>query len=866
MKKKAILITALSSFMLYSFANDTTELNPDGEKIVTYSKNGVLYRSETYFGNSNTPTLVSDFVHDKIPADAHKSVFHSLQAFIDARKQLDAKYKKISSDSSGKITTLNNNDLTLAYGYYPSVGDFLMGSGNDECYYSNPAIIPGKTLSQSSMRLVSNSADWQALLTHENDMRIFGATDAALLLGNEKSTFTFDYKGSLDNANFSAAAGVATIANTGIPAKENVTTNGTSNIINNKRIFLEKCGSSGVSSFIGGAIIKANITLLNTDHKLDVLLKHELTGSADIVDKIKEVFEGKGKFNYNFTKIKFTFNTEGNVIFDQQHDGASDLQSYITKKIGDSRSYQEKCEQAGRPDVSSCIIFLTNVGNAISSGISYASGSLSNPNNSALNATALTPFPFGINLPGLRDIKVGNAANPYVTSQPARYLDIKGNPLSISDPLTDDSFLVNNARLVRQLKALSERAYLLSKSPYVTKLGANTLMTIAQKFSDDLNSIFVKSQLCFIAEKDSYTGLPSHECSATVSLADGTENKGIYDLPDNVYELYGGSLGIPKEDSWAELLFKNAIALQYEGKYSEIAYGNYTDSNKKNYTIRAANQIEFASLFFNRKLAGDEFFNKKDEKSRGYILIPTSNPELGYSDNNDKNPNQISKLVNGTKLKGLRFWQSYHTNEAITDIQQYKNKDNKLYFVINEPKLLHLADVKEPYEYQNVIFNKINGDNSLSGDSSSVHNNSGVNIDLFGNYSPPTYSGLINNKQLVPVIYKIKGYPRNVASNNNSKYGVECLAGVSLPNLDYPKQNKAPTLASNAVYGHSNKQTYFCGGTDPNSTDTAPRFLYFKLRSNEGSATKVSEAQSDIEVNFQPIPNFFGFRGWPKSN
>lgn len=853
MEKKLILIIGLSCCAVQNFANNNMETATNykslsnSEKIVVYSKNGILYRSEMYFGNSKEPNLVNEFTPGAIPKDAQKHVYHSINEFHNARATLDSNYKITQKKIAAKLSVNTadadeDTNIKLAYGFNPSVQEFLQGTGSTECYKSDPETKHNPETSHKMIG-VDNAGDWGAVFSYEHDIRLLGIAEGALLFHNNM-TLDATYKGTVSDGRYDFVGATAVAVNTGIPGTDNLTENGKNMLNQNRVAFLQSCGSAGVDAFIGGVVVIAEATLTTTSHELDVKLKKELKDDLDL-NKLKMVINGQGNFKYTFSKIRLNFKSKGNVEFAQAQDGQTDFTSYIGKKMEENSGYLAQCEGSVPPNITACATYVDNMSSAISSALTYASGSLSR-NQSASRpkgfaANTLYPFPNGIKMRGFTNPPIGNSSeNRYVT-----YKDANDGSGGTPDPfkgITGD-VLKNDVAIAHQLITLAARARLLAGIPeYRTKLETNFLNNLGNLFENDAKAIIKAGRTCYINTEELYSQWPDPTCNNAVKLANGELTVVMTNLPNNVFELYGGKDGNPAKDSVAELLFKNAIALQYEADYTEVATG-ITDSTDAP-MVRAANQISFGVAYYNSKASEKEFFGGKDGSGNsGYIMVGMLPPELGYSNNTYRNGN--------LSANGVKWWQYYKGNKAVAKIEAYNA--SKLYFVLNNPQLLS-TEALDTSNSTNVIFNKVIDDNVLSGDSSTTQNGGGVSIAPYSNYQVPSLANLINRAKLPAVMYHISGTATALA-NNKKAAGVSCINGVYLPGINHSKDPSH--LRDKATYGSSIQTKYLCyRDTEQNAAD---KWTWFKL-GNGGDAGRVKDLTQTTTLDFTPINGrFFGF-------
>lgn len=735
-----------------------------GVRIITYSKSGVLYRSEMYVGQDNTPSLVTNYTNAHLPkSGVKKQEFYSLDEFNKARASLDSNYKALiaaKTQSSGNMKVANAAD-DISIGYIPTSGAIYYGSS--DCYKSNPSVT-SVTGVQSSMVNVTDISKGGILLNQKFN---FGTIMEEGLLD---SSFTFDaqYDGKVATGKYYYAAALSALIDSGIGSSDNLTANGEKLLSSNPSAFMRNCGVAGLKNFYGGILTTASIRIVSKSHKLDAELKHDIMADLLLVN-LSNSLKAKGNYSKDFEKISVTFNTLGNAPFKTPVNNAADYAEYMANALVQNAALKNQCQTGDqaknetKPDLNACALYISNMQNAVTQGLIYAQSGITNPPagmSKAQLAKMLSGqiFPHGIKIKTENTLtpKIsGTVNNPYLSYLEAR--DKNGN--GISDPFSENvsGILKNAVRVSNQLNTLAARARLLSSIPGLTTAAERQqLNNIASYYEKDSQSIIAATKVCYDDTMKYYSKFPPQTCTDRRGGKDEQgrdviddngnpipdENRPIKDkngnpvldtsgnptyypregkpinfrlandeigylmttIPNNVFNLYAKD-GIVLPGTVAELLFQNARALQYEATYTEKASGLGIDSNS---CPRDGKKKECTVYRAGNEIEfGLVFYNEKNytpEFFGGNANVPSE--RSGYF------LPTVSEPALGIKSDNQYLNPEFnHVKPGARWWQNYSSKDpirnvqyyssNPLYFVINHHNLL-------PYSISDETAQKVN--------------------------------------------------------------------------------------------------------------------------------------------------------------
>lgn len=822
-------------------------------KVVAYSKNGKLYKYEMYIAHSKTPVLVSRMSSDTIPSDVQITTYPTLRAF----DQEQSKHTKIQSYAG--------DGVKIAFGYIPSIQKFYDGVGPDSCYISDPTVDRGNNIAMQS-QLIATSADSADSSMMSNDTSVQAAFEE--FKSKADNTFSKNYAGAVDTGEYNLAAAVTTIVNTNIPAKNNLTPNGIDKLENPLQ-FLNSCGSSGISAFIAGILTTVNIKVITTSHTASNNFSNSVSAGWGPVDVSNAFQSGKNNAE-DFKQVNITVNKLGNIKFNEPHNGVNDYDSYIQKAMDAALPDLVKCQTtqnektSQRPDLTACANYITNISTAINEGIRYAKAAISEPpsgsDKKSFGADTLYKFPNGLNFSHNSGKTMPSYKDPTGDGAKITYYPANNNGKNIEDPFKTSNvatYLQNAIRLVYQLNALSARALLLASQPSVTTPDEVIfLQDLASLYSLDALDILRVSNGCFDGIfKANSSNIP--ECKKTISIANDAEKFKLSELPSYVLKLY--SKDFPDTKSLQELLFQNALALQYDVGYTEIATAVAKKAAKcsKNSCgiVRIGNQIGFGLAFYNASRYSTEFFGGAKNvgpQVAGYIFPTTITPKLGLG----QSVTYTNDGPGGGTNRGVQWWQQH--KDELPQNQEQEYEAAPLYFVFNHPQLLPTGFEQSKMVVNSAlpfpigpegVFNKIIARNGYyTGDSSAAQNGRVQTLVKDGSYSPPSIKELIAGGELPTPIYNFSGVATTLDPN-----ATQCFNGVYVPHMRYPGKDKRGQLVNNSTYGSLNAKRYFCNA-NPSSKDTWSNFIF------ENSSDMITVSNMKVNKTFilNPIKNFFG--------
>lgn len=836
-----------------SSASSTTPANSNRTKVSAYVSNGMLYKYDLYLGNGDKPSYSVKYVSDSTPhTKLKRKDYPSLTAFLADKANLDARFKSLKNTSSN-LASISNTNVSpkagtsngLAVGYIPSVGAILYGSGNNECYYTNPTIDTTTATYATSFNVTNSTFNHSSM--HSPSFSVSGMIDGLEI--SDTPSYTSSNQGSAASGLFTLGSAVAAVVNTGVPLNNNMSINGVNTFNASPGTFFQNCGSAALTGYVGGILTTLDLQVITNSNSVTQSFSNTVTGSvaSESAVSVSLAFTNSEANSSSFTNVTMNYTSYGDVLFnpsDAASANAPDYTTYIANALLANQQSYVQCNSES-PVLSSCSSFNTAMTNAINQGAIYANNSVSSGN----GASTLYAFPYGINLQGSNFTSPQVSVGVYVSYVDANSKFISSSPI---DPFSQNlSGLENAVQLTYALNSLAKRAALLGSLPGLyTNNEQAVLNNLANYYSNDAKNIQTAITNCYQATIASYESNPS-VCSNTISLANGGVGYSFSNLPNNPYQAYPQNSSNPLVD----LLLINSVALQYQIQYNEVGTGVWNSD-----MIRAGNQIAFGLAYFNQQLSAGEYSGQTSLISSGYILPNISAPIL-MSPNGAGYYNQNSNTTFETSTQWGQPYGSSPVSESVT------YPDSPLYFVLydvnsNPLNLLPIGQsVDNMLEIYSVGINKVIGNNILTTDSQSMLSN-GSGYNSWFSYAGaafnfPTLNQLANGAILPSYILgnagQVTGSANGLNSNSSANAAATCLNGVFLPDL-----NSQTATISNGYGWPRNVYNYICY---PYYTDGANTWFTLNATTTSGKTSnyEVSNIEEDSFYNFSPIPNFFGF-------
>lgn len=846
------LIAAFAIVGCSSGSSDSTstQANTNNTKVSAYISNGMLYKYDLYLGNNSKPSYSVKYVSDSTPhSKLIRKDYASLKEFLLDKANLDARFKipkdtksNFSSKSSLNISPKAGTSNGLAVGYIPSVGTVLYGSGDNQCYITNPAVDTATSSYTTSFNVTNSTFNHSSM--HAPSFSVSGMIDGLEL--SDTPSYTTSNQGSAASGLFTLGSAIAAVINTGVPSVNNISSNGVNTFNTTPGTFFQNCGSAALTSYVGGILTTLDLQVTTNSNSVTQSFSNTITGSVatESAVSVSLAFTDSESNSSSFTNVTMNYTSYGDVLFtpsDAASANAPDYSTYIANALlANQQSYVE-CNSES-PVLSSCSAFNTAMTNAINQGAIYANNSISSGN----GASTLYAFPYGINLPG------SNFTNPQVSG--GGYVSyINANSSSISsepfDPFSQSiSGLENAVQLVYSLNSLGKRAALLGSLPGLYTYNEQAVLNnLASYYFSDAKNIQGAINSCYQATIANYQTNPS-ACNNIIYLANGSIQYFLSDLPNNPYLTYS----IDKTNPISELLLMNSVALQYQVQYGDVGTGMWDGD-----MIRAGNQIEFGLVYFNSQLSAGEYSGQTALISSGYILPNVSAPVL-MSPNNQGYSNSAT-----TTVEYSTQWGQPYDSSPVSGPVNYP--DSPLYFVLyningDGLNLLPIGEtINNVLFFPSVGINKVIANNVLTTDSQSTLSDAGSPNGLLYSgvtFNFPTLNQLADNSPLPSYVFYSNGHVVGSASgiNSNPSSGAAaiCLSGVFLPDL-----NTKTSSISNGYGWPRNKYSYLCGAGDTNNE------TWFTLNSSNTSGLSSNYQVTDLSVSssysLSPISNFFGF-------
>ncbi|AUR51821.1 hypothetical protein [Aquella oligotrophica] len=836
---------ACSSGSSSSSANTATT----NQKIVAYTKDGKLYEWDMFLAGKVNPALRVHYIPGKMPSDIKTHVFDSLNKFEQALPQLDARFSNppvLNTNKKAKMNKLaglsNAFESTaggLFLGVIPSTQNILLGSGNSECYASNPYIEPDTVSSSSSFVVTTANQQNQSTVSNSDNISVGFAGFST----SNSNTYANSYESANATSSYNLAAALAAVVQTGVPSTNNLTSNSESMYQQYPNEFLQNCGSSALEAYIGGILTTLNMNVTASSQSAAQSFSDSVAAGYNS-DSVSNAYTSSSSNSSNYSAVDFTYDLYGDVQFVQTEtiygESASYYSSYIANAMAGESANYIACT-ANPPDMSACSNYNSAMSSAILAGMGYAQTAVEATNSTAY--TTLYPFSDGININTINATGITSSGykNPTVSANVtnANIQIVAANSPNISesnaivDPYANYApSLINAIGVAYQLNTLAARANFLGSMPGLTTSNeASVLKNIANSYLNDSNRIITVANNCYDAIMESYPTLNPSQCNENIVLQSSNASFSLSGLPNNVYQLYGNST--PASGSLQELLLNNSVALQYEINYSEVGTGYWNGD-----MIRGGNMIQLGMAYFNQSENSSEFGNSP-ASTGGYIYPSVTTPTLGTTNNN-------TYYNYGTSYNCTQWWQPLDAGGEVCNLVNYPT--SSLYFVSytsNKSQPMITFGQTTPATIESVGLNKVIAAGSYTQDSSKSQNYATSTWGVGITTQIPSIAQLAAGSLLMNFSYTTSGFITTTGTTNTPSH---CYAGVYLPNVDTGNS----TIAYG--YGNPNGYNYLCGS--PSGT------AWLALSNNPTDAFTVNSIQQTITFTFSPISNFFGFNWW----